>query len=87
MHPDTPTNRVHIQWTFIFKMHIKNQKIIYHFCHDCMTYNASSSQVKTWEDDNAYNEQDSKVGIYHNYNIYIIHVYLYLSQEWRKENV
>lgn len=40
----------------------------------------------TWEDDIAYNEQD-KVGIYHNYNIYIIHVYLYLSQEWRKENV
>lgn len=35
----------------------------------------------TWEDDNAYNEEDSKVGIYHNYNIYILHVYLYLSQE------
>lgn len=79
MHPDTPTNRVHIQWIFIFKMHIKNQQIIYHFCHDCM--------LLIMLHDNAYNEEDSKVGIYHNYNIYIIHVYLYLSQEWRKENV
>lgn len=72
-------------------MHIKNQKIIYHFCHDCMLLimlHLPKSMVSdpdqkslTWEDDNAYNEEDSKVGIYHNYNIYIIHVYLYLSQE------
>lgn len=38
----------------------------------------------TWEDDNAYNEEDSKVGIYHNYNIYIIHIFIYRKNDVKK---